>query len=305
MNEKENYNSDNWINDVLRLIRRSTIQRKMRNSNSLRDVIAQTRAFENQNRVREEVEKLIKEEFSLDEEMISAATKLKRFLDTEVSKQNEFAIVILGSAIHGGAKIRSMMVENGEDHNDTSDLDFGILANNLDFLDEDFVNKADNFLKKNSQLHVCETASPILLKSTNIKSVEDAKNRLEIMYKSKSAYEPEFIGLFFQPSIPPEVNQKNRKLIFEALHDIYQEDAEKWMDIFIVLLTFWKEMHNIKKNHLSYKRNSLNKIDHDLIEKVVKNSGKIMSYPMTELLTKKRMGQKSLFEKIRFFFTLK
>lgn len=282
---KKTYDQQNWNRDLQRIIRRGAIRRGIKKSNSLNEIIDATRKFEDQFEVKKRTKKLINEDFSIDEEKRNVARRLREHLVAGGVERRGFAIVILGSAIHGGNMVRKLVMGKKNYFDPNSDIDLGILADEMDAsFANDITEKAMLFFRNEKRFKLCLYMNPSKLKSSNIGSVKDAIEILNQVNKIGSVTKFDPLLLFFEPSIPPEINQNNRSLILEALSIIYQKDKRKWSNICRSILSGWKEIHYIEYKHIQDPTYSNNRIDDVIKAKVVRYSNRHMLIAMENLL---------------------
>lgn len=78
-------------------------------------------------------------------------------------------------------------------------------------------------------IFVDEQASPLTVQLVNLKDAHDAYMLLQKESLTEEDYM--YISQYFYPSIPKELNEKNRAHMFEALRRISRENHKKWKEL--------------------------------------------------------------------------
>lgn len=198
---------------------------------------------------------------SLTRELMTPNTKVVRLVEevqrrlTEKYQVPGLGIVLLGSSAHGGGEIGYLAQRE-----DTPDLDYSLISSDKEGLERDgekireFITAEVERLrvayKLTDKFEVCKALDGDL-SVENITSPDQAKVYLSDSVLSSGEVSEAFF-LYFYPTIPAELNERNQQHIATALKEIYQEDPDKWLKLKGILLKNWqmRGSHIIKQVHL-------------------------------------------------------
>lgn len=300
--QAEKPSSQDWRHDFKRLIRRGRIEKELGNSKSLREIIGKVREFEDRVGLDQLIESFISNEIIVDPVMAEVAN----YVFEVVSQKHPevLAVVLLGSSVHGGAKVREL-TETSE-----PDLDWGIITQEpirpklAEVIENTAKAHLPEIIKKfnlNPEFHFCVMINPARdahshnffpgLRSTTAKNPEHLKDILTGKKPGQSfdsltswlKLDPADIAvLYLQPSFPPEVNQHNRAMLLEALKLLARQDHKIWRATIERIMYSWRDAHGLKLKHFGsqFKREK----DLHLALRVSHDSASIMDAVMKELL---------------------
>ena len=240
---------------LVRLVRRRTIERRGPKGKS---------GLELRREVKEEImgldipgllDRLVEDEFLIDEKRAAVATDLSEEIQKKFNLPG-LAVVLMGSAVHGGQKIRELMkVEDAY-----ADFDWGIVLEKFDMPFSDFFKLRTNIsdfgieqLDILSQrhgikpaLHSCRTLNPVDEWVWNYSSVDDARYK---MLETKQFFIGDKEQLFFCPSFPAWVNESNRHFFLSALTIFASHDWDRWVELSSSFIESWGGVHNLRRKH--------------------------------------------------------
>lgn len=98
---QKEYTSQQWKKDIVRLVRRSAIERYMDSSTTLEEVKTSVKKFEHESGVDEVIEGLTEQEYSIDPTIGECATEISEELLSLFPQVK--GIVLLGSSVEGGS----------------------------------------------------------------------------------------------------------------------------------------------------------------------------------------------------------
>lgn len=215
------------------------------------------------------------------------------------------AVVVFGSNAHGGIRIREALSQitgipiTAGGHNNT-DFDWGIVSNDVT-QDSQIQTRHDIMIESCAEIPeiaakyglnpyhfvVCGKHNPANNEciATNLANTEDAKALLK-----KGLWKT--ILIYFQPSIPEEINERNSELILQGLRELYTENSHEWQVAVDGLIKEWKGIHFIKRKHLSASFihkifpfiRKVSKRDSDLANQVELLSRELISLPFERLI---------------------
>ncbi|SRR5258708_194642 len=168
-----------------------------------------------------------------------------------------FSVIISGSNVHGGAEIRK--VANTQE---SADFDFALSADDLVKLNHEqelirlfvkrFIDQKKKLYHLSESFHSCEKYDGSNIRGNFLDSTSAKNELLSQVRNSTSPWLVNDVGfmVYFYPSSPPEIGEKNRQYILEALRIIYREDEIEWRMVRNYLIENWKEQHILKSKHL-------------------------------------------------------
>lgn len=227
---------------------------------------------------------------------LEAVTVIEQVIAREFPQLTGVSIVLLGSSAHGGAVARTLFQENEPSgQEEPRDFDWAVLS------DTKFDDKTMLLLltetrrafrtKFGDSLESCYRFNPYIVRTTNLKSVNEAKEVLldliEYPFKSKSLYiwdfaEVERFLLFLQPSVPAHTNEKNQTLLKNALRQLTAQQPETAARITTVIESIWNQSIMLKEKHFTNSRMSHR--DQKLIETIVAASPHLMARKISRIL---------------------
>jgi hypothetical protein len=237
-----------WKDDLSRLVRRAEIFRRLGSELPLSEIKATVREHEKNLGVNQLVDALVSKEFVVAPKMAAVASELSQRL------QHDFrfvdAVVLMGSAVHGGATLRQVMGGG-----DSGDLDWGLISKGP--LDRAYLSKvvkrAENIIPQIASKHgidpfrSCEVINPKQYWMPKVGSVGHARFLLKNFHDGSANFKD--ICLYFQPSFPPGVNLENRRLLLEGLSG-FSSDNQYWTEIINILIVGWQHIHKIEYKHV-------------------------------------------------------
>lgn len=282
--------ANRWKGDVKRLVRRKMISETR--AASLSSLKRQVRKRENDLGVDQSLDELASGELIIDPKMVQVAEFLsgnlrERFPEVE-------GVVLLGSSVHGGSKIREFT------GNTEPDLDWGIVTDRIieparaKEINAEAEKQKEEIVARfglDEGFHLCPTANPIQYRVLNLHDPEQIVElfRLRHMTDSEgrgSAAMQLLPGrqavLYLQPSFPPEVNEGNREILLEGLRELARRWPSLWENSIHEILIAWKNSHKLKDKH--FKTAGRGK-DRELVYKVIDESSSwIMGKSLEQLL---------------------
>lgn len=218
----------------------------------------------------------------------------------------DLALVMLGSASHGGGEIKRHMYPDQEL---SREIDYGLLSDEaLSQQDAEMVHEfvqermpfiaQDLGLEHASDYHPCGFTNAILVRSLNLESSIDlAKDLTQIITDNQKVVQDglleysdildetvEQLILYYHPSFPLDVNQRNLRILHDALKKIYTDNPSYWQIIVDELTRQWMIVHRIKDKHLTNKKNWEDTKTHDFVSRVGQESSISMARPFIDLL---------------------
>ena len=269
-----------WENDLRRLIRRGEIYRQMQIESSAKEIKDTVREYEKEVGVSELVNALVYQEVVIQPKMASVASKLYESLAKEFPEVK--AIVLMGSPVHGGAKIREATKAKDE-----PDLDWGIISSRQLWHEEicTIVKQAENLLEGivmdenlSGSFHSCVGVNPLYYRTTNLKT-ERVLGFLQSVAEGELGISN--LTLHLQPTYPSEVGIRNREILLSGFRNLAKKDKDTWRNLVEKVLLDWNHIHKLKEKHF----NIAPKVRDDEIRgTVVENSTYVMGIAMRELL---------------------
>lgn len=274
-----------------RLARRRTIERLGWQGQTGSELRRKARGTEAGLDVSGLVNRLIEEEFVIDEKRAAVAADLSTELHKRF-KLKGLAVVLFGSSVTGGVKTREVMgVPDRE-----PDFDWGVVFDRSDVIPDgdseelrikirDFGNKQLSKLSAKYGIYPpikgCPVKNPTKEWSWNYRNADEARlDMLNIKHFSLS----DRIPLFFYPSFPREINEHNRSVILEALAKIATYDIRTWKMLSESFLVVWEFLYKLKDKHLLDLHQLPKSRDALLAERVAGVSGTVMSKRMRDLI---------------------
>lgn len=177
-----------------------------------------------------------------------------------------------------------------------ADLDWSVITDAGDLTEEDITNIMEEARTNLPQLAVKNGLSsnfyscPMNNPSHSIRphALTEPSEVLSMINGSED-YSRVFM-MYLLPSFPPQVNERNRDLLKQALSELYTQDKEKWQTVVANLLTKWKAIHHLKPEYFSrtFAKNKaptgLSSEEQELQSAVVVHSAEKMAGPMEEFL---------------------
>src|SRR3989344_5290287 len=132
---------DKWTRAIRRLVRRAEIERLLSQDINIDELTKRVRQFEQEADIDKIINDLLTKEVITDPTMMKLSENLYNKLHQEFPEIK--AIVLMGSAVHGGARVRQATRTWGE-----HDLDWGIIFDRPVKRGqiEEIINRADSFL---------------------------------------------------------------------------------------------------------------------------------------------------------------
>lgn len=282
--------TDQWKGNVKRLIRRKMISETR--AASLPSLKRQVRKRENDLGVDQSLDELASGELIIDPRMAEAAGFLSDNLRVRFPEIE--GVVLLGSSVHGGSKIREFTGDS------EPDLDWGIITNR--FLDPNTaadINSEAEKLKDEmasriglgEKFHLCPTANPIQYRALDLSSADQVvglfKNRRIADKDGRTSTDIQLLPgrqavLYLQPSFPTEVNEKNKEILLDGLRQLAKTNRDLWENSIHEILIAWKASHKLKSKHFN-KATELK--DRELVRRVTEEiSSWIMGKSLEQLL---------------------
>lgn len=206
-------------------------------------------------------DRLIKDEFFLDDKTTMLVTKLQTEIKERFPKFNNLALVVAGSSLHGGRLIREAL-----ETTQYQDLDLVLFCDSdtkptlsdtlpiKTYLDNRIKDIGKEFgFSKNFKL--CHTINPGVYTYPNFHSANEVLSLIEHGTSYKIDYKIlDNITLAFFPSFPPDVNRNNQSQVLEALRFLYDKNPVNWKFVVNELTYHWKTYHKISLKHLLEKQ---------------------------------------------------
>lgn len=307
-----------WKRSLLRVIRRSMIRKNL-DKDSLRSIVNEVIEEEGSKGVGELVDALVDCEYVVDPEVSSKVMGLSDYLTQE--HPDVLAVIVLGSAIHGGSTLRKILSDGGATDNipavvtsDTEntgekstgakDLDWGIITYGETSEDDRslVVELAETWLRDNAavkpiSLKSCGVANARKVWTPMLRGQEDAITIVgefidvlgTLLRDPESMVSFDYdLPLYFAPSYPPTVNMLNRRYLLSALQNIHSYDP-KTADMLIDYI-----VEDLKGHHLLKRKHFVDNLDprsEKLASTVVKSSATVMSSALRELLKGSLKGE--------------
>lgn len=278
--------SESFGSDLKRLVRRGAISRGLSADKNLRSVKEGVRIFEDNSDSKNLIDRLGTEVVVVDpavEEIAIKASEILRKRNSNIS-----AVVLLGSAIHGGSTVRR--ITGGQDY-EPHDFDWGLITKqpmdrrSAEHVVEDFSDIGEQL---GETIHSCNYVNPANYRAVDLGSrTRTLEEIFSMQYRERKPIDwPSFpdyglLILYFEPSYPLEVNEKNQEVVLKALSSLHNQDEEKWALVVDYMIASWGRAHYIKDKHIQPK---LNYKDAMLARRIVDNSGDVMSEPFAQKL---------------------
>lgn len=250
----------------------------------------------------EDIRILADELIKIEPKRFEVAVNLQKKLAEKFPDVPGITVVPGGSAVRGGGIVREML-ENELDK--VTDLDWAMTAD-ID-VSRDTRKAISDYAREQIPLIAHELNLPGMIGSSyinsenffakNIESVDEAKKILLDKFNDQEfEWDPwtDETVIYLSASTPAETNDKNRKLILEALGEISIEDHDVWKWVTDNILDSYKQLFQIKQKHLDTQY--ANKPKDEELKRSVRESGKevlMEKLRRTILETDKSVLQKS------------
>lgn len=202
---------------------------------------------------------LVEKQFVIDEKRAAVAADLSIELQEHFGREGirGLAVVLLGSAVHGGVLTRRMMGTKK-----SGDFDYGIILDGKD-IDmkkfrgirremRDYVTDRLTQLSEKYEiwpaLERCVEMNPLNRWAWNLVSLTEVMT--EFHRRDKFEYDDPMY-LYFFPSFPAKNNQRNRELMLEGFSRLARLDRGKWQQLTASFIEGWQGMHKIEIKHLT------------------------------------------------------
>lgn len=228
----------------------------------------------------------------VDERYIHVAEDLSKLMERLIPETSGLAVVLSGSAVHGGSLARRMLrIEDSEPDLDWFfAFDFGQgevmdevvkLARSGKFDYRKIISDLGIKHGLGRGLHSCVQVNPWNTEQVNLKTVEDTANMLNNYdFSSTQPNRTPFLT-FLNPSFPKLVNEESRRLLHDALCTLFLENQEQWQIAVGSLAQGYVSVHRLDGKHLAPLRRFAKGSEYD---KVVSQSGAAMSQPIIRWL---------------------
>lgn len=255
--------------DLQRYRRRHLIEKEMdRGTQSQNQIKAAVRNEETESKAAYEqlIAEMQENEVILYPESAQIATELQKHLQEKFSEYT-IAIILIGSAVTGGQRIRQLFSDTftpSEDDEHIPDFDFILQINHTDrnLEDEDIdqsvfekIDQSASEFLSSKNTRICKHLRPSNFAIKPLTQSYDIRDQNELITKSQEALESDYnIYLFyFEPSYPPEANERNKKIFLNFLTKLYKDDPDEWNSIVSDLVDGWREIHILKPKYFSKK----------------------------------------------------
>lgn len=275
------YTVEEWQKVIRRLIRRALIEKHTANGNTLQEVKNLVRQEESDIGINTFIDSLVDKEFTPSPEMTTIADKVS------VAVRNKFphvkAIVQMGSSIHGGAIIRK--ITNSED---VPDFDYGVITDTQLSPEEaaEVEEYVDTLLPAlgqavgyGTEMKSCLFITPIVYHARTLETAQDTFPLLTNVTDEETRQQ---IVMYLQPSSPPEINEKNRTILKEALRKLRQENHPQYLECVSKVLEEWITIHKLKIKHFGISLSS--RTNRRLVNITEMEAPEKMSKPMKSFL---------------------
>lgn len=269
---------EQWKKDIARLVRRAAIHRYLDGKSTLSEVKEQVRAFEQETGANDVIDALVTDDVIIDPKVGGVTSELSELIIKQFPKVK--ALVLMGSAVHGGAAIRTLTESQGE-----KDLDWGIITTKSMTKEEvdEIIRFAANQLGPlatkvglPATFHSCDSINPSLY---NVSEIQEPVEFLEMLEAGE--INAEHMLLYLEPSYPSHVNEEQRKIILDAFAKLHETKPEVWEDVTDDIFSKWQEVHNLKKKHFSIAPKAKDKL---LRRHIALASSELMAGPMADFL---------------------
>lgn len=247
------------LENLKRLQRRSLISTALQAGEVDSNTKQLIRQKENSTNLEETYNALISQEFYIDRETKLVARNLSRFLNRQFPDY-EIAVILAGSAIHGGKQLRKIFLGTF-----TSDFDCILGINpkkknvvvNQEVLN--LIDAATESYLKDRKISLCKIMRP---KNLALPPFTDPNNQQITLLNTNDEELIKSLNLelfYFYPSFPPEFNNKNRQNVLKLLKNIYQKSPYLWKITVTRLLRDWAVTHRIQYKYIKNEQGGNNK----------------------------------------------
>ncbi len=275
--------AEEWQQQIIRVLARTEAAEKLRAGAGLKEVKEAIRAVQKKGELVKFVENLLLSEVVVEPRHAQVATELGQQLQHEFPQVSNLAVILIGSAVHGGAELRRL-----QDYDEDTDLDWGILG---DYNPSLMVNKPilDSLVQRGymlipqigrkyglDNLRSCNFYDPYQVNALNLRDSD------EVVNLAKKSLNARRLLWYFLPSFPVAVNERNRRIMLAGLRQLAQSDRTQWDQTIQFLLSYWRGDHELKTKHFKGYYNDQR--SHTLIFHLTVQSRDIMAESLHQLL---------------------
>jgi hypothetical protein len=278
---------------IQRTHRRYLLAESLRNNPSWKVAVQTAKSQDKTSEVHDLVSSLSKKEFTTQPEVLALVEGLTNFLLERIQPPIPgMTIVLLGSAVHGGAALRSVMLgESKKKH----DLDLALMhdANfTLSKAQKQQLNDlTDQFLSKDGRFTMCGLLNPSKNYTQHLTSAEEAAEMFIEFTPDLNTLTGLWdipLNMYLNPGFPAKNIARNRELFAQGLRILQEYDNKQFIMFCEAFLKSWQEMHKISPKHLLPKDHldAASEKDKARLASIEQISGQVMSNPIVDWINK-------------------
>ena len=254
-------------NKLQRYQRRHLIDKEIASGVTSQDEIKKTVRNEEKDR-QDTLEQLFTEIVQNESILHPESAQVARELQTHLQKEfpeYDIAIILIGSAVTGGKRIRELFMETlnpSKDDEHIPDFDFVLEIGHKDSylgeedIDQDIFEEIDlvaSLFLTTKGTKICKHFRPSKFAIRPLTKAYDIREQNEFITKEGALIDEmhSVYSLLFAPSFPPQSNERNRKIFLQFLTALYRHDSDEWNTIVSDLIEEWKQIHTLKRKYFS------------------------------------------------------